>query len=436
MRSNALPLRQGVLLTSFNLNVSGLEQTPTFLPHKIIWFHLDAPSSHAGARKPQRVRHQNRKQIQIPSEISNRRKAESSEDSMKKAFLLIVVPVLLVALAFAQTPAPGSNTDQATIKGCLGGSDGNYTVVEDITGHIFKITTSNVDLKPHLNHDITLTGHKASGASSTPADNSLAVTEVKMISEHCAAAAAASAVPVTAPSETATTPAAPPAATAPDATVNALPETVSTPASDATAPAPATAPAATATAPATAATTPPADATAPALIVTTPAETPVTPPAAAAVPVATIKTPAKTASSPAAHPRKPSKTPAAATTTPAVTASTPAATAVVPVATDSPSTDSPSKEPVSTPAAVAPAPAPTPASSGWSLWLLIVAGVVVLVGGVMYPFVSRWRKQKSLEGTDAPNLSFNREASSAQNQSGQTKSDQGMSDRKGPRKAA
>jgi hypothetical protein len=341
---------------------------------------------------------------------------------MKKAFLLFVLPALLVALGVAQTPAASSDTDQTTIKGCLGGSDGNFTVVEDNTGHIFKITSSTADLKPHLNHDITLVGHKTSGASSTPADNSLAITEVKMISEHCAAAAAASTAPVTTPSETATTPAAPPAAAAPAATVSALPETIGTPPTDATAPAPA----ATATPPAATATTPAADATPPALIVTAPAETTVTPAAAAAVPVATIKTPAKTASTPAARPRKQSETAAAATATPAVIASTPAASAVIPVATDSPS-----KEPVSTPAAVAPAPAPTPASSGWSLWLLIAAGVLVLVLGVMYPFVSRWRKQQNLERTDAPNLSFNREASSAQN-----KSDQGASDRKGPRKAA
>jgi hypothetical protein len=345
---------------------------------------------------------------------------------MKKAFLLFVLPALLVTLAFAQTPAASSDTDQTTIKGCLGGSDGNYTVVEDNTGHIFKITSSTADLKPHLNHDITLIGHKTSGASSTPADNSLAVTEVKMISEHCAAAAAASTVPVTTPSETATTPAAPPAATAPAATVSALPETIGTPPTDATAPAPATTPAATATPPAATATTPAADATPPALIVTAPAETTAAPAAAAAVPVATIKTRAKTASTPAARPRKPSETPAAATTTPAVTASTTPASAVIPV-----TTDTPSKEPVSTPAAVAPTPTPTPASNGWALWLLIAVGVVVLVGGVMFPFVSRWRKQKNLERTDAPNLSFNREASSAQN-----KSDQGTSDRKGPRKAA
>ena len=353
---------------------------------------------------------------------------------MKKAFLLFVLPALLVTLTFAQNPASSSDTDQTTIKGCLGGSDGNYTVVEDNTGHIFKITSSTADLKPHLNHDITLIGHKTSGTGS-PADNSLAVSEVKMISEHCAAAAAASTAPVTTPSETATTPAAPPAATAPAATVSALPETVSTPATDATASehaatpattattpaADATPPAATATTPAATVTTPAADATPPVATITTPAETGVIPAEAA-----TVKTPAKAASTPAAHSRKRTETPAAATTTPAVSASTPPESAVIPVATDTPS-----KEPVSTPAAVAPTPKPTPASNGWALWLLIAVGVVVLVGGVMFPFVSRWRKQKNLERTDAPNLSFNREASSAQN-----KSDQGTSDRKGPRKAA
>jgi hypothetical protein len=356
---------------------------------------------------------------------------------MKKACFLFVVPALLVALAFAQTPAASSNSDQTTIKGCLGGSDGNYTVLEDNTGQIFKITSSSVDLKPHLNHDITLIGHKASGASSTPADNSLAVTELKMISEHCPAAATASTAPVTPPSEPAGTSPAPPAATAPTPTVSTIPETISPPATDATASAPAATPATTATTPAADATppaaavitpaetavTPATDAAPPAAAVTTPAEIAV-PPAAAAVPVATVSTPAKTARTPAAHPRRRSETPAAATTTPAVTASSPAATAVIPVATD---TSAP--QPVSTPDAVAPKPAP--ASNGWSLPLLIAVGVLVLVGGVMYPFVNRWRKQRMLDSTDAPNLSFNREASSDQN-----KPDQVLSDKKPPRKAA
>jgi hypothetical protein len=65
------------------------------------------------------------------------------------------------------------------------------------------------------------------------------------------------------------------------------------------------------------------------------------------------------------------------------------------------------------------------------LWLLIAFGVLVLAIGTMFPFLNRWRKRKSLEGTDAPNLSFNREVSADQ-----TKSDAGKSDRKGPRKAA
>ena len=46
---------------------------------------------------------------------------------MKNMFLLIVVPVLPVTLGFGQAPTLSSNTDEASIKGCLGGSDGNYT---------------------------------------------------------------------------------------------------------------------------------------------------------------------------------------------------------------------------------------------------------------------------------------------------------------------
>jgi hypothetical protein len=109
---------------------------------------------------------------------------------MKRAFLLIVVPALLVALGFAQTPAASVNTEQTNIKGCLGGSDGNYTVVEDNTGDLFKITSSSVDLKSHLGHDVKVIGHKANEVSFSAYD-SFAVTELNMISEHCAATAAA-----------------------------------------------------------------------------------------------------------------------------------------------------------------------------------------------------------------------------------------------------
>ena len=333
---------------------------------------------------------------------------------MKRAFLLIVVPALLVALGFAQTPAASTNTDQTTIKGCLGGSDGNYTVVQDNTGHTFKITASGVDLKPHLGHDVSLIGHRASGTSSAAADNSFAVAELTMISEHCAAAAAAPVATSTSTlPETAITPAAP--ATAPAATVTTPPETVVTPV------APATAPAATVTATPETVVTPAAPTTEPVATVTTPAETVVAPPVAPAAPAATAITvsdkPAADAAPPKQRPdrfRSLSAAPVAAAVAPAATAtkssepaSTPDAAATTPAAPVKSSSET-----VTTPDAARTTPA-APARHG-ALWLLIGFAVVVILLGIFVPLLSRWRKQKSLARTDAPNLSFTREASSDQ----------------------
>jgi hypothetical protein len=57
---------------------------------------------------------------------------------------------------------------------------------------------------------------------------------------------------------------------------------------------------------------------------------------------------------------------------------------------------------------------------------LIALAVLVIVIGTMVPFLSRWRKQKRLERSGAPNLSFTRDASP----------DLGKSDHEEPRKAA
>jgi hypothetical protein len=154
---------------------------------------------------------------------------------MKNVFLLIVAPVLLVTLGFGQTPPPSSNTDQGTLKGCLSGSEGNYTVAEDGTARTFKITGSMVDLKPHVGHDIEVSGQGTTAASSGSSNN-FAVTAVNMISDHCAPAIAS------APPVADTTP----AATASTSTVT---ETIPTP-SVSTPAAVAPAPIATASAPA------------------------------------------------------------------------------------------------------------------------------------------------------------------------------------------
>jgi len=47
-----------------------------------------------------------------PSGIQTAARRDFSEDSMKRVFLLIVVPALLLALGFAQSPAASSNTDR------------------------------------------------------------------------------------------------------------------------------------------------------------------------------------------------------------------------------------------------------------------------------------------------------------------------------------
>ena len=277
---------------------------------------------------------------------------------MKRVFLLIVVPALLVALGFAQTPAASGNANQMNIKGCLGGSDGHYTVAEDNTGQIFNITTSSADLKPHVGQDVKLIGQKADAAQ-----NSVAVTELNMISEHCTAAAAAPAAAVSTPSENLSTPPASAApAAAPDATVSTAPASA----------APAAAPDATvSTAPASAAPAAAPDAT----VSTAPASA-----APAAAPDATVSTAPASAAPAAAPDATVSTAPASAAPTAAPdatvsTASASAAPAAAPAAaaavhptrrsarlrkpSETPTVAAAPPEPVSTPSATAPVAPPS-----------------------------------------------------------------------------
>jgi len=347
---------------------------------------------------------------------------------MKKVLLLIVFSTLLVALGFAQIPAANSNTDQTNIKGCLGGSDGNYTIAEDNTGQIFKITTSSVDLKPQLGHDVRLAGSKANGAvSSGPADNSFAVTELKMISEQCAALGSTPAA--AAPSATVSTP----DATTP-APASATAATVSTP--DATTPA--AAPAATVSTPDAAAAAPAATVSTPDAAAATPAATVSTPDATAAAPAATVSTPVESpaplnagvskasqtvdTTARATHPKRASArhgrqsaNPAVAEPTPAGTdsTSTPDANTVAAAAT----TPAATSQADSTPAATTPAatsPAPAVKKGGFPTWLGIALVLLILVIGALTPLFSRMRKRRMLERTGTPNLSFTKETTSEQ----------------------
>jgi hypothetical protein len=339
---------------------------------------------------------------------------------MKRVLLVMVVSAMLVTLGFAQTPEAGSNTDPANVKGCLGGSEGSYTVVEDNTGQIFKITTSSVDLKPHVSHDVKLIGHKASGAvSSGAADNGFVVVELSMISEHCAAAAAVPAATVT-PSPQTVIP--------PDA-AGAAPATASAPTADAAAPV--NPPSATASAPVVDAASPAATVSPSSATVSTPAVEAAAPPTTVSPSSATVTSPAvEAAPAPrvSAHARKLSAKQAAAATASATTVnpspepvSPPTADAATPAATvsASPQTATPPDAAV---------PAPTVTHRAGSLTLLISFVVLVIVLGTMAPLIGRWRKRKMLERTGSPNLSFTNEVS--------TKAASSDQDKPEPRKVA
>jgi len=359
---------------------------------------------------------------------------------MKRVLLLMVISALLVTLGFAQTPETGSNTDPTNVKGCLGGSDGNYTVTENGTRQVFKITTTSVDLKQHVGHDVKLIGHTTSGAAgSNAAGSSLAVTDLSMISEHCAAAAAATVgavVPysqtIIEPTGTTPSPNAPasiPAveAAAPAATVSPSPSPA-TPAAEAVAPTPtvdATAPAATVSPSAAASSTPTVEAAAPAATVSPVAAQVSTPPAEAAAPTATVSPsaavsgPRKKATHSARRPSAPRRLSATQDTAAAAPAPTDspkaadAATTVTPSPEVSPAgADAASASPSAT--TVTPDVAATPAAATHrtgSLTLLISFVVLVIVLGTLIPFIGRWRKRKMLEQTGTPNLSFTNEAS-------------------------
>ncbi len=381
---------------------------------------------------------------------------------MNRVFLVMVVSALLVTFGLAQTPDPGSNTDPANVKGCLGGSDGNYTVVEDGTRQTFKISTSSVDLKAHLGHDVKLIGHKTDAtASPGAADNSFAVTELSMISEHCAAAAAtAPAASVIPPAETVIAP--DPAPVAPATTASAPAATPAAPAATASAPAvDAAAPAATASTPpvhasatvapsAAVVSTPAVEPAAPAATVAPPAAAPATPAVEAAAPAATVEPspatppPAVEAAAPvandarparlSAHARKLAAAKAAAATESAepVTptpepAAAPAADAATPAATAPPA--SASAETVAAPDAAAPdaaVPAPAATHRPGSLALLIGFVVVVIVLGTTAPLIGRWRKRKALERDGSPNLSFTNDSTATELTSNEASSGPGQ----------
>src|SRR5437868_2854159 len=83
--------------------------------------------------------------------------------------------LLAAGIAVAQT----SPTSGSSVQGCLNGSSGNYTFVDN-SGKNWKLSGNTQDLSAHVGHTLQVTG----SPDSTDI-NTLKVDSVKMISDSC-----------------------------------------------------------------------------------------------------------------------------------------------------------------------------------------------------------------------------------------------------------
>jgi hypothetical protein len=136
---------------------------------------------------------------------------------MSRAKAILLASLLVATFGFAQdnpgngTPGP-SNTAAAdqnsaanqsmNVRGCLSSSamgDNSFTLTQDQTGKVFRLTGNTSDLASHAGHEVVLSGvlvsqqapEASSAASNQPnaaADqNTLQVSGVQMVSDHCGA---------------------------------------------------------------------------------------------------------------------------------------------------------------------------------------------------------------------------------------------------------
>ncbi len=95
---------------------------------------------------------------------------------MKRIAFLIPATILAAALAFAQDTPSGSNAQNSTpsqstntpsngqtMRGCLGGSTGSYTLTDSHTGTVYTLTGSTDNLSGKVGHEVEVTGQFAAG---------------------------------------------------------------------------------------------------------------------------------------------------------------------------------------------------------------------------------------------------------------------------------
>ena len=132
---------------------------------------------------------------------------------MKKTMIVILMLLLCGLWAFAQQSYPSSSapsgqdqsqsqssassqskdSNQTTVRGCLNGSDGNFTLTSD-SGTTYKLGGDTSKLTAHVGHEVEITGTTSQGSASSAgaaasstssSEQTLDVTKMKHIAKTC-----------------------------------------------------------------------------------------------------------------------------------------------------------------------------------------------------------------------------------------------------------
>jgi len=137
---------------------------------------------------------------------------------MTRTLLPLSLSCLLAAFAAAQdtspstAPAQGNMQSATTVRGCLSGTAGNYTLTDDQSGAVYALSGNIDNLASEIGHQVEITGQPSAAPSSQ--DNTAAstapsetnpqqmfqVNTVKDVADHCGSGSSSgsSAAPVNA----------------------------------------------------------------------------------------------------------------------------------------------------------------------------------------------------------------------------------------------
>ena len=100
---------------------------------------------------------------------------------------LAILALLGLGISAAQTPPDSKMASKMTVTGCLSqGSGTDEYIIKDQSGKTYGLTGSKVNLKPHVGHEVSISGTetKASATGANTAGN-VEVTDLKMVSTTC-----------------------------------------------------------------------------------------------------------------------------------------------------------------------------------------------------------------------------------------------------------